>query len=165
MRRLLVIAVALGLVLAACSSDGPLAVEIVHDMQPPQHPFTASGAAVDEGLVCGAGVFMEAPMENLAGDPIEFEEWVQLFDAAVESRGVAEAIDHKHLDCGDGSGSITVIEHVRIDFASGDWGSGKWETGTWTVTGTEAYDSLSGSGTITTDFTNMQIRIVGEVTG
>ena len=88
-----------------------------------------------------------------------------MFDEALENGGVVEAMDHKRLDCGDGSGSITVAEHVRIDFASGDWGEGAWATGTWTVTGTDSYESLSGSGTITTDFTTMQIRIVGEITG
>jgi hypothetical protein len=76
---------------------------------------------------------------------------------------VAEAQLHFDVECDDGSGTITVIEHVRFDFAEIDSPEGEGWTGTWTIEGTGDYESLSGSGEYYEDPDERMIHDVGEV--
>ena len=72
------------------------------------------------------------------------------------------------FECGDGSGTLTLRSHAYIDFGArspSDWGSGVWDSGTWTITGTDEYESLSGSGSSFMYFDEGKMHYTGEITG
>lgn len=133
MRRFLVLAAAgavalLMLPAAPASATPPSGVHFdVHTTIPPEGgptsgPFTASGPAVDDGLICSSGdtidVFGKASGFSPAG--VNF----QLV---------------KSFTCDDGSGEFLVKLQVRID-AKGD--NFNWVI----VGGTGAYEDLHGAG-------------------
>jgi hypothetical protein len=167
MRRLLLSAVALALLVAGCgSSSEPMAVDLAQPMAPPPTPVSISGAAVDEGIVCSSGMFVDNRLEDMDGNPIGMEEWGAMFEAAVDTGSVAEVTSHNDYECDDGSGTITVSQHVRFDFAVIDietFGRGRFQSGTWTVGGTGDYETLTGSGEIVDDHDEGLIHMVGEV--
>lgn len=88
--------------------------------------FTASGPAVDSGMMCPSGALVDvyvkaAPM--IGQSP----------------RGVNLQIV-KEFTCDDGSGTFLVKLQVRIDYL-------KWPTFNWVVMdGTGAYEDLKGNG-------------------
>lgn len=166
MQRLVILLLAVVFMLAGCSSSEPLAFDLAHPMQPPEQPFQISGEAVAEGVVCSVGMWTDARMQTIEGVDLGFDGWAEVFDAAIENRSTAEANSYKTFECGDGSGTITITEHTIYDFAvldPADFGSGTTDSGTWTVEGTGNYESLTGSGGVTTVWDEMQIHLVGEV--
>lgn len=87
-------------------------------------PFTASGPAVDAGLVCAAGDATDNDLPQAAGYQSE--------------RGINLLIV-KHFSCADVSGDFWIKLQVRID-ARGD-------TFTWAIVdGTGDYERLRGTG-------------------
>jgi hypothetical protein len=87
-------------------------------------PFTASGPAVDDGLICGEGEVIDAVGKATGFSPTGFNfQGIKLFI------------------CDDLSGEFYVNLQARIDFRKG-------VTFTWNVlNGTGAYDKLHGAGT------------------
>ena len=155
------------ILLVGCGGD-PLAFDLSHPMELPQQPFSVTGAAVTEGVVCPDGLFVEERAANSDGDEISFDEWAQMFDAAVASGGVAEMVSTKDFKCKDDTGWITIVDHIELDFSVLDpaaFGSGETVFGSWTIEGTGDYASLKGSGETVIDWDEMQYHYVGTVEG
>jgi len=127
MRRILVtaaavIALLLMTPLVPAGATAPADVEIV--VPDFEGPFVATGAAVDDGVICGAG---------------------EVFTTFVKASGF-QSNQHlilkvgKVFICGDGSGTFDAKLEVRIDFDTGV--SFQWVV----VGGTGDYERLRGSG-------------------
>jgi hypothetical protein len=86
-------------------------------------PFTASGPAVDDGLVCDAGTVVNATAKGTGFSPTGFN-----------FQGI------KHFTCDDGSGEFFVNLQARIDFRKG--GTFNWNI----LKGTGDYEDLHGAG-------------------
>lgn len=169
MRRMISLQATIALVtlmLVTCSSNDPLAFDLAQPMEPPPAPVTITGAAVDEGIVCASGMFVDSRMEDVDGNPLDPDGWFTMFDSAIESEGVAEAMSINDYRCDDGSGTITVTQHVRFDFSEISilvMGNSTVDTGTWTLEGTGDYETLIGSGDLVQDGSEQMIHMVGEI--
>ena len=166
MRRLLITSTLVMAMLGSCSSSEPLAIDLAQPMEPPPVEISISGAAVDDGVVCSTGTFVRDRMEDMNGNVLDHEAWAAIFDAAVETGSVAEAKSFNEYECGDGSGTITINQHVSFDFAVLDietFGDSPINSGTWTLEGTGDYESMSGSGDLVNDLAEGMIHAVGEV--
>ena len=166
MRRLLVLSTLVVVIVGSCSSSEPLAIDLAQPMEPPPVQVSISGAAVDDGVVCPIGTFVRDRMEDMNGNALDQEAWAKIFDTAVETGSVAEAKSFNEYECGDGSGTITINQHVSLDFAVLDietFGEAPINSGTWTLEGTGDYESMSGSGDLVNDFAEGMIHAVGEV--
>ena len=134
----LVLAAALAALAAASTAAAatPTAVEIVSHMDFNQEggfntgDFEASGAAVDQGLICESGTVEDT----------------RLIFAGFQSRvGKIQIPVRKTFTCDDGSGEIFIKIQVHLDLSS------QTETFSWVVLGgTGDYSDLHGSGGGTT---------------
>lgn len=168
MRRLMLTLAVTVLTAAGCSSSEPLAFDLSHPMEPPEAPFTVSGPAADEGIVCSVGMWVENRMEDMEGNELTEGGWADIFDNAVATGSVAEGKGYKTFVCGDDSGSITISDHAALDFGVLDmetFGQGETAWGTWTIEGTGDYEALSGSGDIVVMWDEMKFHYKGEVEG
>jgi hypothetical protein len=87
--------------------------------------FRASGAAVDQGLMCASGTVDDTRL---------------IFAGSQSTRG-AQIPVRKTFTCDDGSGQIFIQILVHLDFATST------ETFSWAILGgTGAYGGLNGSG-------------------
>jgi hypothetical protein len=87
--------------------------------------FDASGAAVDQGLICASGTVDDTRL---------------IFAGGQSGRG-AQIPVRKTFTCADGSGQLFVKIQVHLDFATST------ESFSWVILGgTGAYGSVSGSG-------------------
>ena len=117
-------------VVGPVAAGSPQQVEIVSHMNfNPDGPnfgdFSASGSAVDSGLVCASG--------NVVDTGIVF--------GGFQSGSSAQILVRKTFTCGDGSGSFFVKIQVHLDFETST------EVFTWAVMGgTGDYENLRGSG-------------------
>ena len=101
----------------------------------------------------------------------ELELLQETWKKAVTEDAMVRRIHHElksinEYQCGDGSGTITVTQLVRFDFAELDietFGEGQVTNGTWTLVGIGDYESLTGSGDIITNFDDGHIHMVGDV--
>lgn len=126
-RRLLAMVAVCVAVLAGCSSSGDDAaaeVEIRVEMGSDTPAFTASGAAVDDGLVCATGQTLPGgEVETVDGQPSSDEEFAQAFDEALATEGVVERVFFVEFGCADAeefSGTFTMQQNVRMDFTTED---------------------------------------------
>ena len=88
--------------------------------------FDASGAAVDDDVICPSGTFVDTGIR---------------FAGFQSPRGVIQLQVAKTFACDDGSGTFDVKMQIQADFGTGI------ESFRWTVMGgTGAYGSLRGSG-------------------
>ncbi len=86
-------------------------------------PFVATGPAVDQGLICAAGIVVE-----------DFGQATGFSQNGFNFQGV------KHFICADGSGEFFVNLQARIDYSRGT-------TFNWNVlSGTGDYEDLHGVG-------------------
>jgi hypothetical protein len=159
-----VAAVALVMAVGACSGGGS-AVEFT---APQGHegtvPFTATGTAVDDAVVCGTGTTVVDHLESMDGARITDEDWAGMFDSAEADGGVAEMKVLWQFECEDGTGGFAMTFHNRFDFATFEF-EGRQDVGTWVIEeGTGDYGGLSGSGDATLDWDAEQITWSGEVT-
>lgn len=142
--------------LVGCSSDDSMAVEftIAHPnyaySQPVPPPFSASGAAVDESVVCESGTRQIDRHESAEGEistPEEWEEWEEwesLREAARADKGGIVLYSVEEWVCDDGSGTFTTKLHNQADFAKPE---SEQDLPTWEIeSGTGDYANLSGSG-------------------
>ena len=138
------IAVAIAMVAAACSSgsgDLPVQISAVSDSDSPELSFTASGEAVDKGVLCASGTGEWTGNRTLDGDPLSDEAMGELFNGGEVYTIV---VGHEYV-CADGSGTFVLDTYPVIDpsldqdvpVTSVDWGI----TG-----GTGDYASLTGGG-------------------
>jgi hypothetical protein len=129
MRRILVVLatfVAVGVSAGVAAATPPSDVVVVVQtslVTPDPVPFQASGAAVDEGVVCSVGTVVDATAKVTGATQNGFN-----------FQGI------KHFTCDDGSGEFFVNVQARIDFRKGD-------TFHWNVlSGTGDYAALHGAG-------------------
>ena len=137
-KRLASVAV-LALILSSCSSAGPQEAEIEMIETAPMEDgtFTATGAAVDDGIICAQGIArLVGATDAETGEPASETSTVVLVDTA--------------FVCGDGSGEF----HLAVEVSStlDDWlpaiESGElFDDGEWTVSQTTGdYAKLTGNG-------------------
>lgn len=108
---------------AAATTPTDVAIEVESSLLGDPGPFTASGPAVDDGLICASGV-----VYDLAGKVSGFS------PTGFNFSGV------KGFECADGSGAFAVNLQARIDFRKG-------VTFNWNVLhGIGAYEDLHGAG-------------------
>jgi hypothetical protein len=87
--------------------------------------FEATGAAVDNGLICPTGTFVDTFIA---------------FTGYQSDRGVVQLQVAKLFTCDDDTGSFVVKLQIQANFDTGI------ETFEWVVFGGEGYESLRGSG-------------------
>jgi len=106
----------------------PIHIEVLEfpgDWTVPE-PFTATGAAVDSGLVCATG------------------EVVDLSITAYSPSGPFLILQvHKRFTCGDGSGTFDIKMVVKLDLTTNNT-TARWRI----VGGTNGYASLKGRGSL-----------------
>ena len=133
-RRVLVLAVALVAIAAFAapvSAASPQSVTIVsHVTFNPDGPnygdFAATGPAVDSGLICASGTFVDTAIR---------------FAGFQSDRGTVQLLVVKEFTCDDGSGTFIVKLQIQANFDTGI------ESFTWVVlSGTGDYSGLHGSG-------------------
>jgi hypothetical protein len=109
----------------------PQQVTIVSDVTfnpngPNYGDFSAAGAAVDSGLLCPSGTFVDTFIK---------------FGGFQSRIGLVEIQVAKTFTCGDGSGTFDLKLQINTDLNTGT------ETFNWVVTGgTGAYAALAGAG-------------------
>ena len=88
--------------------------------------FVATGDAVDNGVICASGTFVDVGIR---------------FAGFQSDRGMVQLQVVKEFTCGDGTGSFIAKLQIQANFDTGI------ESFTWVVLGgTGAYGSLHGSG-------------------
>jgi hypothetical protein len=88
--------------------------------------FTATGGAVDSGLICGSGTFVDTAIR---------------FAGFQSDRGTVQILVIKEFTCDDDSGTFTVKLQIQANFDTGI------ESFSWVVLGgTGGYASLHGGG-------------------
>ena len=155
MHRVVGFAVVTFVVIAGCSSDDSMTVEvtIAYDgyeySQPVPTLFSASGVAVDEGVVCESGTMEVGHFESPEGVTITSEEGGALHEAARADGGVMDSYAVQEFVCDDGSGAFLMKLYSRVDFAEPEASFG---IPTWGIeSGTGDYAGLSGSGDMTNE--------------
>ena len=176
-RRLLAMVAVCVAVLAGCSTSGDdvAEVEIRVEMGSADPAFTASGAAVDDGLICATGQTLPGgEVQTVDGQPSSDEEFGQAFDEALATEGVVERVFFVEFGCADAegfSGTFTMQQNVRMDFSEIDaaaFQAGELDQvpgGTWEITeGTGDFASVTGGGEHLMDFTTEDVVFTGELT-
>jgi len=163
-----------GFALAGCTSaDGSVAeveIRLAGDAEAGQ-TFIASGAAVDEGLICDTGTANWVSGEVVAGEPLGEDEFAAAYDALIAeaeaAQEVAEAVTLRSLSCADGdfSGTFTLKENLSADSsAEVDPDADTLPFGTWEIAeGTESFAELTGSGDHVVDFATRESVYSGEM--
>lgn len=166
-------AVLLLVALAGCSSSSVDAgeVEIRWEGYPLRtaSQFTASGAAVDEGLMCGAGEGLwTGEIRTVGGQPLDLAEFEASYFEAEATNGIHESVWFVEFRCADEAfaGSFTIRESVRQDFRS-DVEAGELQpSGTWEISeGTGDFAESAGGGDVFDHAHDPPLVYVGEVSG
>jgi hypothetical protein len=136
-RRMHAIVAMLSAILALMAVGGPVAAAppqsltiVSHVTFNPDGPnygdFGASGSAVDSGLICAGGTFVDTGIR---------------FAGYQSDRGMVQLLVIKEFTCNDGTGTFVVKLQIQANFDTGI------ETFTWVVLGgTGDYGSLHGGG-------------------
>ncbi len=164
MRRNVGLLIVLGFVISmtACSG-GPTSVQLRIPQEHGAVPFTATGVAVDEAVVCGSGTTTIDHLESIEGGTITDDDWAGMFDAAMADGGVAEMYVIQDFECGDGSGAFTMRFHNTFDFSTFEF-EGQQDVGSWELTeGTGDFVDISGSGETTLDWDAGEAIFDGEL--
>jgi len=123
-----------GATIGPVSAGAPEPVQIVSHMTFVDGDFNvgdfhATGAAVDQGVICASGTVVDTRIQ---------------FGGFQSDRGVQIPV-RKSFACTDGSGTIQIKIQVHLDFATNT------ETFSWVVlSGTGDYAGLNGAGSGTT---------------
>lgn len=137
-------------------------------VRPTTSVITASGDAVNRGIVCHQLLAYSGPRyQTLTGAEIDDSDWIAMFDAAMDAGTVFEVIEYHTWSCADGTGALEMTYEARFDLSEPDL-TGQLAAGTWRFTGgTDAYSELTGSGDVVVDFDRDSLgRVVfsGEIT-
>lgn len=113
------------------SVDGPIAFEVaLEDGQ----RWTAEGAAVESGALCGSGVrHVIRGIDPATAETVPVRVWSAILQDAITRRNSTEITFVVEHTCADGSGSFVTIEQ---------WGPDVWSIDS----GTGAYRDLRGAG-------------------
>lgn len=116
---------------SAGSLDGAIAFEVaLEDGQ----RWTADGAAVESGALCGSGTrHVIRGIDPATAETVPVRVWSEILGDAVTRRPSTEITFVVEHTCNDGSGSFVTIER---------WGSDVWSIDS----GTGAYRDLRGAG-------------------
>jgi hypothetical protein len=116
---------------SARSLDGPIAFEVA--LEEGQR-WTAEGAAVESGALCGGGVrHVIRGIDPATAETVPVRVWSAIIDDAITRRNSTEITFVVEHTCADGSGSFVTIEQ---------WGPDVWSV----ESGTGAYRDLRGGG-------------------
>ena len=149
--------------LAACSSSGPMAVEITGPVGTPDGPSDLSGPAVDEGVICSAATFEELKFEDADGKVLNEDEVAQAQQVEMETGEKVIAVKYDQWTCSDGSGTFVTADRDKLAMADMDF-EGVNEVADWEIeSGTGDYEDLTGSGRITVDFPQGTVVYSGEI--
>lgn len=125
-------------------------------------PFTATGRPVDDAVVCDSGTMTIDHLEAMDGATITDEDWADMFDTAQTDEGIAEMYSFQDFECQDGSGDFSMKVHGKFDFSTFEF-EGEQDVGLWEIEeGTGSYSDLSGSGDITLDWDNQDVKYDGD---
>lgn len=163
-RGILVVAAALATCLVGCSSSDSLSVEISVVWAWQTMPFSASGGAVDGGVVCKRGLMEIDHFESVEGDVITADETGSIFNnTSFADDEVAEWTTVLDFVCDDGSGTFTMRWHTVITSALVGSDTPQ-EAGAWEIEGgTGTYGALAGSGHTTNNFFTNDTVYSGEL--
>jgi hypothetical protein len=132
------------LMLPACSDSsdevGSIAFEDVFDQPSETSAWTASGEAIDNGLLCPAATGTLEGFEGENGEARGPDEIGELYEAGELFVNVSVEL----MTCDDGSGEFTLRLINEIDPAISD--GVPVVASTWTITGGSGYDSTAGDG-------------------
>jgi len=121
----ILLAVSVSTALAAPPMDVHIAVDELISGLGVDEPFTASGPAVDAGLICTAGMVQDVSVSTSGALNAPFR--------------IIQVL--KRFSCGDGTFDVNMV--VRLDTAT------HYTTASWhVVSGTGAYADLDGSGSL-----------------
>ncbi|MGA7687621.1 MAG: hypothetical protein WCA29_00130 [Jiangellales bacterium] len=121
-------------------------------------PFTVSGQAVDDGLVCAAVTMEQSDFEDLDGNPLSRDE------VAVIAESSADFVWTETYTCDDGSGSFLALAEQLTPASQIQPNGANDSVSIATIErGTGDYASLTGSWTADVDFSSGIITMVGEV--
>lgn len=157
-----------GFTLAGCSSSDSSLAEVEIRLAGDQ-TFAASGAAVDEGLICDTGT-VEWVSGEVAGDELlDEDEFAAAYDALVSEaeaeQDIAEVAARRSLSCADEEfgGTFTVQENLSTDVPV-DADSDTVPFGTWEIAdGTDSFSDLTGSGDHAGDLATREAVYSGEI--
>lgn len=163
MRKVAWLLVAVLVTLAGCSSSEPMAVEITGPVGIPDAPSLLTGAAVDDGVICASAMFEELRFEDADGKVLNEDEIGQAMQVEMETGEMVIAVKYDQWTCSDGSGTFVTADRGKIAAPDMDF-EGVNEVADWEIeSGTGDYEDLTGSGTITVDFTNGTVVYAGEL--
>lgn len=166
LRVRIVLIAALLLSAAACSSTSEFAVEFTVTEIPEAElnqidggcsgtgtppcigwAFTATGEAVDEGVVCPAGDVWWLGNETPDGDPLPDDQ----IAAQVDAGEIFPIVTTHDYECADGSGIIDLKNTINFDPAAL-----AMDSATWSIdSGTGSFANLTGSGEMIEDETQI----------
>jgi hypothetical protein len=157
-------AVCVFLVASCSSTESELSVEIVDTVRPDQSgaTFTASGEAVEEGVVCAAGESLWLGNLAVDGEPLSDEAMNELYTSG---DAYSIVVQHEYV-CDDGSGSFMLDATPVIDPSLEETQDAPVASSSWVITGgTGPYESLTGSGDVTQESLSdrMTTAMVGTV--
>jgi hypothetical protein len=125
-------------------------------------PFTATGVPVDDGVVCESGVVTIDHLESADGATISLDDWTGMFDTARGDNGTIEVYSFQEFECSDGSGAFSMKVHTTFDFSGFEF-EGEQDVGRWEIeSGIGPYADLSGSGDVTLDYDNDDVKYDGD---
>lgn len=124
--------------------------------------FTATGVPVDDEVVCGSGVVTVDRLESSDGATITPDDWAARFDTARADESTVEVYSLQEFECSDGSGTFLMKVHTTFDFSEFEF-EGEQDVGRWEIeSGTGQYTDLSGSGDVTLDYENDEVKYDGD---
>ena len=133
------------LVLAAACSSGPEAGDItfesVFSPSTEESVWTATGAAIDDGLLCPSATGVLLGFEDEDGAARTEDDLGSLFGAGEPF--VSVSVDS--MTCDDGSGAFTLRFINEVDPSRSD--ATPIVSSTWTITGGSGYETTTGEGT------------------
>ncbi len=162
-----VILAATGLLLAAAcgsSSSGSLAAEMQGPIGDTPSPAVLSGPAVDDGVVCATASTEVVGYEDLDGNSLTEDEYNTINEVAIETGEVTAGGIYVEYRCDDESGTFVMKQRPTVVPSEFDFEAMNEDVGTWTIErGTDAYEKLTGEGSIDFDFANERWICTGEL--
>ena len=139
----------LAVMLVGCGSGSPaglsLELEPQADFEAETYTFTASGEAVEDGVMCDSGAWIWVGNETADGEAMPGS----MIEEMVQAGGDFTMVVINEFACEDGSGSIVVAEQSTIDASNPAYTDPGARVGTWVVrSGSINGDRIEGGGDV-----------------